>query len=227
MKHPVIDHPSEFLNLVKRIRGYRIAKAGFEYAFWDLYAKSLKQPLYRVLGGIRREVESGVSIGVIGDMDHLLRLVGEYLEQGYKRIKIKIAPGWDIEPVEKIRREYGGIKLQVDVNAAYTLDQAGVFKELDKYDLLMIEQPLSYEDLYEHSILQSMINTPICLDESIKNIYDVEAGHRLGSYRIINIKPARIGGLTETLKINEYAEKNNISTWIGGILEQVLVEHFK
>ncbi|OYT39654.1 MAG: o-succinylbenzoate synthase, partial [Desulfurococcales archaeon ex4484_58] len=111
--------------------------------------------------------------------------------------------------------------------AAYTLDQAGVFKELDKYDLLMIEQPLSYEDLYEHSILQSMINTPICLDESIKNIYDVEAGHRLGSYRIINIKPARIGGLTETLKINEYAEKNNISTWIGGILEQVLVEHFK
>ena len=218
-KNPILDHPSEFLDHVKRVRGYRIAKAGIEFALWDLYAKLQRKPLYKVLGGVRNEIESGVSIGVIGNMDRLLKLVGYYLERGYRRIKIKIAPGWDIEPVKMIRREYGDIPLQVDANAAYTLDQASVFKELDKYGLLMIEQPLNHEDLYEHSILQTMIKTPICLDESIKNIYDAQAGYKLGSYKVINIKPARVGGLTETLKINKFAEENNIPTWIGGMLE--------
>ncbi|OYT40084.1 MAG: o-succinylbenzoate synthase [Desulfurococcales archaeon ex4484_58] len=219
MKNPRLNHPSEYLDRVKRIRGYRIAKAGLEFALWDLYSKQLKQPLYKVLGGVKNEIESGVSIGVIGDMNRLLRLIGYYLEHNYKRIKIKIAPSWDIEPVKIIRREYGDIPLQVDANAAYTLEHVSVFKELDRYGLLMIEQPLSYEDLYEHSILQDMIKTPICLDESIKNLYDVKAGYKLGSYRVINVKPARVGGLTETLKINEFAEKNSIPIWIGGMLE--------
>ena len=218
-KNPVIDHPRDFIELTRRIRGYRIAKAGLEYALWDLYAKQQKQPLYKVIGGVRDEIESGVSIGVIGDMNWLLKLVGKYLEHGYKRIKVKIAPGWDVEPVKAIRREYGDIPLQVDANASYTLDHIKVFKELDQYNLLMIEQPLHYEDLYEHSILQEMIKTPICLDESIKNIYDAKAGYKLGSYRVINIKPARVGGLLETIEINKFAVENNIPTWIGGMLE--------
>lgn len=196
-----------------------MAKAGIEYALWDLYAKYLKKPLHRVIGGVRNKILAGVSIGVIGKMDLLLKLVGAYLEKGYSRIKIKIAPGWDIEPVRMIRRECGSIPLHVDANAAYNIDSAKVFKELDKYDLLMIEQPLHYEDLYMHSILQSMIKTPIYLDESIRGLYDVMAGHKLGSFKIVNVKPARVGGLIETMKINEYAVKNNIPLWIGGMLE--------
>jgi len=219
MKNPHIDKPEDFIRLVSRIRGYRMAKAGMEYALWDLYAKYLKKPLYRVIGGVRDRILSGVSIGVIGKMDLLLKLIDIYLERGYRRIKIKIAPGWDIEPVRMIRKEYGYIPLQVDANAAYTLDQASVFKELDKYGLLMIEQPLYHEDLYMHSILQSMIETPICLDESIRGLHDVMAGHKLGSFKIINVKPARVGGLLETIRINGYSIRNNIPLWIGGMLE--------
>ncbi len=218
-KNPEIEKPWEFFDRVKRVRGYRMAKAGIEFALWDLYAKQLGIPLYKAIGGVRKIVGSGISIGVIGDMDRLLKLVEKYLERGYRRVKIKIAPGWDIVPVKTIRKEFGEISLQVDANAAYTLKDLKVFEELDKYDLLMIEQPLSYEDLYEHSILQSKIKTPICLDESIKNIHDAQAGHKLGSYKIINVKPARVGGLTETIKINDFALKNNIPIWIGGMLE--------
>ncbi len=219
MKNPHVNKPEDFVKLVSRIRGYRMAKAGIEFALWDLYAKYLKKPLYRVIGGIRNKILSGVSIGVIGKMNLLLKLIDDYLERGYRRIKIKIAPGWDIEPVKVIRKEYGSIPLQVDANAAYTLDQTSVFKELDKYNLLMIEQPLYYEDLYMHSVLQSMIKTPICLDESIRGLHDVMAGHRLGSFKIINVKPARVGGLLETIKINDYSIENHIPLWIGGMLE--------
>ena len=218
-KNPVIDHPSMFLERVKRIRGYRIAKAGFEYALWDLYAKLLKQPLYRVIGGVRDEIESGVSIGVIGDMDRLLRLVNQYLDRGYRRIKIKVKRGWDLNPVRRIREEFGDIPLQVDANADYTLQDLDVLRELDKYSLLMIEQPLGYEDLAEHAILQSWLETPICLDESIRGVHDVMAAHRLGSCRIINVKPPRVGGLCETVRINRVTERVGIPIWIGGMLE--------
>ena len=226
-KNRVLEHPRDFLEVSSRIRGYKMAKAGVEFALWDLYSKSLKQPLYRAIGGVRDRVESGVSIGVIGDMDKLLKLVGFFLDHGYRRIKIKISPGWDVEPVRAIRREYGDIPLQVDANAAYTLKQVDVFKKLDEYGLLMIEQPLHYEDLYEHSILQSAIKTPICLDESIKSLRDAVAGYRLGSYRVINVKPARIGGLQETLLINDFAAKHGIPLWIGGMLETGIGRSFQ
>ncbi len=218
-KHRDLDSPYMFPEIVKRIRGYRIAKAGIEYALWDLYSKHRGEPLYRVIGGVREEVSIGVSIGVIGDMDKLLKYIGFFLDRGYSRIKIKIAPGWDVLPVKTIRREYGDILLQVDCNAGYCLKDREVFHELDRHGLLMIEQPLHYEDLYEHSILQRELETPICLDESIRNLSDVEAGYRLGSYRIVNVKPARVGGLIETMLINEYAYRNNIPIWIGGMLE--------
>lgn len=218
-KHKNIENPQEFPKITRLIRGHNMAKAGVEFALWDLYSKTLRQPLYKVIGGTRDRVEAGLSIGIIGDMDRLLKAVGKGLEHGYRRIKIKIKPGWDIEPVREIMKTYGNISLQVDANAAYTLRDKNVFKKLDKYNLLMIEQPLHHDDLYYHSLLQKELSTPICLDESIKSIFDVEAGYALGSYRIINIKPARISGLNETLKIHEFAKEHSIPLWIGGLLE--------
>lgn len=218
-KHRVIRDPWQYYGLVKIVRGHNMAKAGVEFALWDLYSKLQNKPLYKIVGGVKNKVEAGLSIGIIGDLDKLIRYIDKGLEKGYKRIKIKIKPGWDIDPVKKIRKIYGDIPLQVDANAAYTLDDAYIFRELDKYGLLMIEQPLHYDDLYEHSILQREIKTPICLDESIKNVHDAKAGYALGSYKILNIKPARVGGLVETLRIHEFAKKHNIPLWIGGLLE--------
>ena len=214
-----LEHPKEFLDFVEGVRGYRMAKAGIEMALWDLKAKVEGKPLYKLLGGVRDYVVSGVSIGVIGDEEALLKSVSKFLEEGYRRIKIKIKPGWDVNPVKLIRREFGGIPLQVDANAAYTLEHMEVFKELDNYDLLMIEQPLSYEDLYDHAELQSQIKTPICLDESIKNLHDVKAALRLGSCRVINVKPARVGGLYESKLIHNYTMSKGIPIWVGGMLE--------
>ncbi len=213
------ETPEDFLKAVERIRGYRMAKAGIEMALWDLYAKRLGKPLYKVLGGVRDKIVSGVSVGIIGDFNRLVKAVSHYLSKGYRRIKIKIKPGWDIEPVKVLRKEFGDIPLQVDANAAYTLNDAAIFKELDEYGLLMIEQPLHYDDLYEHSVLQRMLKTPICLDESVKSVYDAKAAIALGSLKVINIKPARVGGLTETKKIHDYAASHNIPVWIGGMLE--------
>lgn len=218
-KKHVLNNPCEFIDIVKPIRGYRMAKAGIEFALWDLYAKKKNIPLYKLLGGVRDRVEVGVSIGIIGNMDRLIKAIDKYLERGYRRVKIKIKPGWDIEPVKVIRKIFGDIPLQVDANASYTLKDKHVFQKLDEYNLLMIEQPLSYEDLYEHSILQSMLKTPLCLDESIRSLSDVMAGYKLGSFRIVNVKPARVGGLLETILIHDYTMENNIPIWIGGMLE--------
>lgn len=218
-KHNEVRDPWEYVEVIRTIRGHNMAKAGVEFALWDLYARLMNKPLYEVLGGIKKKVEAGLSIGVIGDLNKLIKYVDKGLEKGYRRIKLKIKPGWDILPVKKVREINRDIPLQVDANAAYTLKDTYIFKELDKYELLMIEQPLHYDDLYEHSILQKEIKTPICLDESIKNVYDAKAGYALGSYKIINIKPARIGGLIETLKIHDFAEKHDIPLWIGGLLE--------
>lgn len=215
----VLTHPKEFLELVEGVRGYRMAKAGVEMALWDLKARLEGRPLYKVLGGVRNYITSGVSIGIIGDEAALIKAVGKFLDDGYRRIKIKIKPGWDVGPVALIRRVFGEIPLQVDANAAYALDHLNVFKELDRYGLLMIEQPLSYEDLSQHAELQSHLNTPICLDESIKSLYDVKAAVRLGSCKVINIKPARVGGLYEAKLIHDYAMSVGIPVWIGGMLE--------
>ncbi len=213
------EGPEEFLEAVEGVRGFRMAKAGIEMALWDLKAKLEGKPLYRLLGGVRNYVNSGVSIGVIGDEAALISAVSKFLDEGYKRIKIKIKPGWDVRPVRLIRDEFGEVPLQVDANAAYTLEHLDIFKELDGYGLLMIEQPLSYEDLSDHAKLQSILKTPICLDESIKNLHDAKAAAKLGSCRVINIKPARVGGLRETRLIHDYAMAVGIPVWIGGMLE--------
>jgi O-succinylbenzoate synthase len=214
-----LEHPKEFMEAVEGIRGYRMAKAGIEMTLWDLKAKLMGKPLYKLLGGVRNYIVSGVSIGIIGDEVALLKSISSFLDEGYKRIKIKIKPGWDIYPVKLIRREFDDVPLQVDANAAYTLDHINIFKELDSYDLLMIEQPLSYEDLYDHAVLQSQIKTPICLDESIKNLHEAKTALKLGSCKVINVKPARVGGLYESKLIHDYSMEKGIPIWIGGMLE--------
>jgi len=215
-----IQDIGEIKDLIKNIRGHEMAKAGHEMAVLDLIAKYENKPLAKLIGGVKSKIEAGVSIGVISDLEKLHREVSRFLDEGYRRIKIKIKPGWDLDPIDMIRREFGKIKLQVDANAAYDLDKhLDVFIDMDRYDLLMLEQPLHYNDLYRHSILRSKISTPICLDESIRDIYDTEAAIALGSCDVINVKPPRVGGLLETIKINNYAEKHDIPIWIGGLLE--------
>ncbi len=218
-KDRVVESPRDIQSKLSIFRGYRMAKAGLEFALWDLYSRRLGKPLYKVLGGIRDRVEPGISIGVIGDLSALIKAVDKYLERGYRRVKVKAKPGWDLEPVKAIRKTFGEIPLMIDANASYTINYASVFKELDKYELLMIEQPLNYDDLYEHSVLQSMIRTPICLDESIKSLSDALTGARIGSMKVINVKPARVGGLHEAKLINDYMKDLGIPIWIGGMLE--------
>ena len=212
------ETPEEIQEIYRGIRGHPMAKAGFEEALYDLYAKQKGVSLSQVLGGTKSAIESGVSIG-IDTMDVLLKNIAEKWGEGYRRIKIKIKPGWDVQVVKRIRREMGDIPLMVDANAAYTLDDMNVMKELDQYELMMIEQPLGHDDLYDHAALQKELTTPICLDESVESIKDAEIALKMGSCRIINIKHGRVGGLSASKKIHDLCVKNKIPVWAGGMLE--------
>jgi len=211
--------PEELLQALKRIRGHNMAKTGFEEALWDLLGKLEGKSVAKLLGGVKSKIESGVSIGIKKDIETLLRTIGDYLDKGYRRIKIKIKPGWDVEVVRRIRSEFPKIPLMVDANGAYTLDDMPVFKELDRFGLMMIEQPLSYDDLVDHAELQSKVRTPICLDESISSVSDLKAGLKLGSLRILNIKPARVGGLSVARVMHDICAEKGIPVWCGGMLE--------
>ncbi len=208
-------------NLVSKIRGHNMAKASLEMSLWDLEAKLRGIPLWRLLGGKNRHISSGVSIGIQKSVDELIKKVGDFLEKGYRRIKIKIRPGYDLGPISRIRDEYGyDLPLQVDANSAYRIEDLDVFRKIDNYALLMIEQPLHYKDLVDHAELARHIKTPICLDESIEDVNDARKAYYLGSAMIINIKPGRVGGLKETLKIHDFwYSVANRPVWIGGMLE--------
>lgn len=212
-------HPSEFPPLVKAIRRHHMAKAGVEAALWDLYCQAKGIPLSQALGGERREIVVGVSLGIEESVDRLLRRIEHFLAQGYRRIKVKIKPGWDVEVVRAIRRAFGEILLQVDANSAYTLEDASILEELDAYNLLLIEQPLAEDDLVDHAKLQARLSTPICLDESIVHPDDARKAIELGSCRVINIKQARLGGLSAALKTHDICEERNVPVWCGGLLE--------
>jgi len=215
-----IDGPKDMWKGVgKRVRGHNIAKAGVDKALWDLKAKLEGKSLSSLLGGIRDRIHSGISIGIKKNIDELLKTIERRLEEGYKRIKLKIKPGWDVEVIRRVRKEYPDVPLQVDANAAYTLDDYLSLRKLDRFDLLMIEQPLDEDDLADHSQLARKISTPICLDESIKTIYDVKAAYLLGSCEIINLKPSRVGGITKGLEIHDLCLSLGIPIWIGGMLE--------
>jgi O-succinylbenzoate synthase len=214
-----IGSPDELYTAMSHVRGHNMAKAGLEEAFWDAYCKFMKQPLYKALGGIRDRIESGVSIGITPTVNDLIRTVGSYIETGYKRIKIKIKPGWDVSVIKMVRDKYPDIPLQVDANAAYTLSDTPTLKKLEKFNLTMLEQPLGPEDLVDHATLQKMMRTPICLDESISSVDAARAALALGSCKVINIKPGRVGGLLASLRIHKLCEKSGIPVWIGGMLE--------
>ena len=213
---PGID---EAIALYSKVRGHMMAKAGLEAALWDALAKTRNISLSEMLGGVRKKIDVGVSIGIQSSEKELINKVEGYLKEGYKRIKIKIAPGNDIQFVAALRKEFPGILLQVDANSAYTLNDIGLFKRMDEYNLILIEQPLGYEDIFDHSKLQRELNTPICLDESIHSLDDTRAAIELDSCRIINIKPGRVGGFTESKHIHDYCASMKIPVWHGGMLE--------
>ncbi len=212
--------PAGFQKAVAKVRGHNMAKAGVEMALWDLKARKEGVPLYEMIGGEKRPVKVGVSIGIQETVEDLLKVVSYYLDRGYARIKLKIKPGWDVGIVERVRREYPDIQLQVDANAAYTLSDLQVFQALDKYDLLMIEQPLHYADLLDHARLSRRLRTPLCLDESVPTPQHARWALQLGSADIINLKPGRVGGIIPSLEIHRiWYEMAGRPLWIGGMLE--------
>jgi O-succinylbenzoate synthase len=202
------------------IRGNQMAKGAVEAAVWDLESRRLGLPLWKHLGGTRTEIACGVSIGIQSGTDELLEAILRELDRGYQRIKIKIKPGHDLKLVQAVRARYKDIVLSVDANAAYSLDRdAPLMKELDNYNLLMIEQPLAPGDLVDHAKLQQQLSTPLCLDESIASVSDARHALELGACRIINIKLGRVGGFSQAREIQALALRHGIPVWCGGMLE--------
>ncbi len=202
-----------------RVRGHRMAKAGLENAVWDAEAQQKQQPLWKLLGGTRREIACGVSIGIQDSPEQLLEKIEVELAAGYRRIKIKVKPGWDLNVLEKIRSRWADIVLSVDANSAYTLDQVEHLRKFDAFNLLMIEQPLWNDEIYLHARLQKSMDTSICLDESILNARDADFALEISACRILNIKVGRVGGFTEAKKIHDVAQRHDVPVWCGGMLE--------
>jgi o-succinylbenzoate synthase len=216
-------HPREVFDAFASVRGHHMAKAAVEMAAWDLFARQQQRPLAEVLGGMRASIAngiaSGVSIGIQESFDALLERVDAELGAGYRRIKIKIKPAWDIEPVRLIRERFGPVPLMVDANAAYTLDDADHLARLDAFNLMMIEQPLEYDDLRDHARLQARLRTAICLDESLDTPRLAEEALTMGACRIVNIKPGRVGGHTQSIRMHDIAVAHGAPVWHGGMLE--------
>jgi o-succinylbenzoate synthase len=214
-----IEHPDEVSSLFSPIKRNNMAKAAIEGAVWDLYAKRHDQPLYRMLGGGRMNIEVGVSIGIQKTVDDLLEVIDRHVKEGYKRIKVKIKPGWDVDVIREIRKQFPSVPLMADANSAYRLEDLPLLKKLDEYDLMMIEQPLASDDIIDHACVQKELATPICLDESINSYDDARKAIQLGSCKIINIKIGRVGGLTEAKRIHDLCAEHDIPVWCGGMLE--------
>lgn len=206
-------------SLLAPIRGHRMSKAAIETALMDAQLRAAGQSFADYLGAVRERVDTGVSVGIMDSVPQLLDAVEAYLEAGYGRIKLKIEPGWDIDPVRAVRERFGDIRLQVDANAAYTLADAAHLRRLDEFDLLLIEQPLADEDLRQHAELAKLMRTPMCLDESIVSVEAAADAIALGSCSIINIKPGRVGGYLESRRIHDLCRANGIAAWCGGMLE--------
>lgn len=214
-----LHEPADVAALFAKVRGNRMAKAGFEFAVWDLCGRIQGQSLSSMLGGTRQQVEVGVSVGVQPDLDTLLRVVDGYIQAGYQRVKLKIKPGWDLEPTRLVRETWPDLRLQVDANSIYTLDDVRHLAHLDAYDLLLIEQPLAHDDIIDHAKLQRQLNTPICLDESIVSPEHARWAIELRACGVINIKPSRVGGLHAARQIHDLAAAAGIPVWCGGMLE--------
>ena len=211
--------PSEIWNCLSQIRGHNMAKGAIETAIWDAEAKQRHLPLWKLIGGIHLEIACGVSIGIQPSMDELIAKVEHELQAGYQRFKIKIKPGHDVRPVQELRERFPQIRLMVDANSAYRSEDAPILKRLDAYHLMMIEQPLGWDDIYSHAALQRQLQTPICLDECIHSEEHARAAIETRACQIINIKLGRVGGHTAAKRIQDLCEKKAIPVWCGGMLE--------
>jgi O-succinylbenzoate synthase len=206
-------------DLMRKVRGNRMAKAAIETAVWDLEAKKLDVPLWQLLGGTRASIACGVSIGIQDSIEQLFEKIETEIGAGYQRIKIKIAPRWDFEVIEKVREKFGAIQLMGDANSAYSLDDIDLFRQMDAFDLMMFEQPLAHDDMLDHAKLQREIRTPICLDESIRSPEDARKAIELKSGKIINVKLGRVGGHAQARQTEEICRRAKIPVWCGGMLE--------
>ena len=214
-----VPDAEDFQNRVAGVRGHLMAKAGLEMALWDLWGRQVGKSLQELLGGVGKSVDVGVSIGLQSSPEALVEAAAGYLDKGYGRIKIKIKPGRDVGDVEAVRSAFPDLKLQVDANSAYTLDTAGALLPLDDFELLLIEQPLAEDDLWDHSQLAPRFKTPLCLDESITSVKHARQALEMKACSIINIKPGRVGGLSQGAAIHDLCAEQGVPVWCGGMLE--------
>ncbi|MDB5046416.1 MAG: O-succinylbenzoate synthase [Deinococcus sp.] len=212
-------NPEDLEAALGGFRGNKMARAMVEMAAWDLWARMLDVPLGTLLGGRKTEVEVGVSLGIQPDEAATVDVVRRHVEQGYRRIKLKIKPGWDIQPVRATREAFPDIRLTVDANSAYTLADTGRLRALDAFGLTYIEQPLAWDDLVDHATLQARLTTPLCLDESITSAQDTRKGLALGAGGVINVKVSRVGGHAEARRIHDISQAFGAPVWCGGMLE--------
>jgi O-succinylbenzoate synthase len=213
------EHGGECPKIFRAVRANRMAKATLENAIWDLEAQREGIPLARLLGGVRETVPCGVSLGIHGSIPELLAAIERELAAGYRRIKLKCKPGWDVDVFERVRSRWPGIMLSCDANSAYRLRDEEHLASFDAFDLLMIEQPLWHDDFYFHAMLQRRLKTPICLDESIHNRRDALAAIEMGSCKVVNVKLGRVGGFSEAIAVHNAALERGIPVWCGGMLE--------
>ena len=214
-----VESPRSIHERFAPVRGHNMAKTGLEQAVWDLFGKAAGIPLARLIGGEKDRIESGVSVGIQASLDGLVDRIGGFVDRGYRRIKIKIKPGWDTDAAAAVRERFPDLPLMLDANSAYTLDDVGLLRRLDRFDLMMIEQPLGHDDIVDHAKLQAQIETAVCLDESIVTPEHAGWAIELGSCRIINIKPARVGGLGAAIAIHDLCQAHGLPVWCGGLLE--------
>ncbi|MDR3574844.1 MAG: o-succinylbenzoate synthase [Anaerolineaceae bacterium] len=214
-----IQTPQDILDKLVMFRGNRMAKAMIEMAFWDLWSKSKSQSLSVTIGGNRQRIPVGVSLGIQKSLEATRDQVQKHLDQGYKRIKLKIKPGWDTQMIGYVRQEFPDAVLTVDANSCYSLADINILRELDQYRLDYIEQPLAYDDIFDHAKLQSQLKTSICLDESILSAEDARKALEIDAGRVINIKVGRVGGHLEALRVHDVAQSYKVPVWCGGMLE--------
>ena len=208
--------------LLSCVKGNPFAKAALDLAWWDHCAQSRSQPLWKLINGRSDTIEVGADFGVMDNLDLLLKGIAAATQQGFKRIKLKFRPGWDVEMVSAVRRSFPDLVFHIDCNGAYTLQDAPMFEKLDQYGLAMIEQPLAHDDLIDHAQLQRRIKTPICLDESITSPDNARKAIEIGACRWINLKPGRAGGITRVLEIHDLCQSAGVPCWIGSMLESSL-----
>lgn len=214
-----VERAEDVFPLMNSVRGNRMAKAALENACWDLEARRDAVPLWKHLGGVQSEISCGVSIGIQDSPEILLEKIERELDAGYQRIKVKIKPGWDLNILEKVRARFPDIQLMGDANSAYRLEDVPLFRAMDKFNLMMIEQPLAYDDILDHAELQRQVQTPICLDESIRTPADAQHAIDLKACRIINLKLGRVGGHREAQRVERICRERGIPVWCGGMLE--------